>query len=165
MADQELPTRPAHIGDLLTVYTDVMCAPNGFPAIKRLIGFMIDRNLLRHQWIRGVVIVKPALAEQFPWLAEITPPNFTGIPREERAVPVREWVNEQAARYGPVHHVRRLPDGVWEDRDPVEEYRAMGGQGLIGVMPLPDGRVETFSHLEPGVLHNPRFDPTDPSMQ
>lgn len=156
----DLPTRPVHLGDILTFTTGVMCAPGGEDALLRLTGFMVNRNLFHFQLLRAGPIVTPALHEQFPSLAAITGPNFTGVTRADRGTVTKTWRDELVAEHGAMHRVRRLPDSMWEDLDPVAEWAEVtGGKPLIVQVAKPDGGYETITNPPLGTLRNPPFNP------
>lgn len=122
-----------HLGDVLTVTTDVFLAPDGVDSLYKLLNHMTGDNLYTHQLPRAAAECKPELLRQHPDLAEIVPPaTFNG---EEH---VWRWLAEQTDRYGTHRDVRPMAEGDHTHIDPLDEL-AMNHPHLtvIPVVPPP----------------------------
>ncbi|MCG5464202.1 hypothetical protein MED01_002367 [Micromonospora sp. MED01] len=104
-----------HLGDILTVTTDVFVAPDGFGAVHKLLDHMTGDTLFTHQLPRAADECKPELLRQHPDLAAIVPPTFNGEAH------VRSWLTEQADRYGTHREVQPLPTGDHTRINPLDE--------------------------------------------
>lgn len=156
----EPKTRPAHIADIITAYTGFTCTVDGTLAgVQRMVEFMVNRKLLPFQLPRGVDTVKPTLAELFPWLDVLTPPDTEGCGREEARDKAYAWMEEIASEHGLVHRVPRLPEGTWEPVDPIIELRSLMGQDaeVMVVVDTGDSWV-SVPDPAPGMFRNPPLD-------
>jgi hypothetical protein len=159
----EPKTRPAHLADLISIYTGRVCTVDGtLVGVKRVLEFMVNRQLLDVQMGRAADTVKPALAAQFPWLPSLTLPDVKASPGINARDTVHAWVDQVAAEHGLIHRVQRLPEGAWEDKDPLAEYRSHAAPDatVIAVMPTA-GSIETFTNPPAGVFRNPPLDEGD----
>lgn len=134
MTDQ---TRPFHLGDILSITTEVFVAPRGVEALYDLLGYMTGESLFTHQLTRAADECAPRLLEQHPDLADVrTPPEW-----EEQERPALEavqgWLAEQVARFGETRDVAPLPAEDHASIDPLVELERVKPGGVIPVV-LPD---------------------------
>lgn len=104
-----------HLGDVLTITTDLFMPPDGVDAIYRLLNHMTGDNLFTHQLPRAARECKPELLRQHPDLAAITPPEF----RDDAHV--WSWLAEQTDRYGTHREVTPMPAADHTRIDPLNE--------------------------------------------
>jgi hypothetical protein len=108
------------VGDILTVMTGILVARSGVEAVYDLCNYMTGDNLMTHQLPRACDESGPALRAQFPDLAGITVPEFTGGAPE-----VFAWLDSVEAAHGKTREVTTLPDVDHTYIDPLAELRMM----------------------------------------
>jgi hypothetical protein len=114
--------RQFHIGDILSVTTGRLVAPNHMQAIYELLDFMTGDSNFTHQLPRVSQECAPELLRQHPDLANVEVPDEFGEPIGES---VDAWLAEQVATYGVWRDVAPLPRGVHVARDPLAELAEM----------------------------------------
>lgn len=156
-------TRAVHVADLITVYTGTVCTVDGsLDGVKRMLEFMVNRQLKIVQLNRAANTVMLALAQQFPWLPVLTPPDTAGRAAREMRDTVAAWVNQAAAEHGLVHWVQRLAGGIWEDKDPVQEYRSLlAPAATVSAAGQTGDPIETFTNPAPDLSCHPPVDEGD----
>lgn len=161
-------TRVAHIADVITAYTGKMLSMDGeLDGMCRLLEFMVDRKFLtvhtdkgafQFQLGRAADTVRPYLARQFPWPADLVVPDTTGLPQAERRRVVLAWRDQLIEQHGAAQRVTRIPDGIWADKDPMTELKEMMRPGTPITAGLDTGySMETMSHHTDGMFRNPRL--------
>lgn len=103
-----------HLGDILSVTTGVLVAPDHMTAVYRILDFLVGEKLWTHQLGRAADAAKPWMLEQLPWLAAIDASSVT-------ADNWMSWLKAQAERYGAWHELEQLPPGRYAPRDPIDE--------------------------------------------
>lgn len=130
-----------HIGDVLSIYTQRLCLPNGMDGIFEILNYMTSDNLYLHQLPRASTEAAPYLLEQFPWLREVnaddlkTPETATG---EERNALNYAAVMQYAAKYGEYHKVRPMHSEDHENINPLEEAKRMAPHAHIEAYAIDD---------------------------
>lgn len=130
-------TRDFHIGDILTVISDIMVSPNGVDGIYRLLDFMTGDGLFTHQLPRAAGECGPALRAQHPDLAQLhVPTDMDGD------LAVLSWLAAQVDRYGATRPVARL-DPVDHTRiDPITELRMIRPDLPVITVDMTDAQEE-----------------------
>jgi hypothetical protein len=111
--------RTWHLGDILSVMTGILVAPDGMGAVAAFLDYLTGDQLFTHQLPRAGEVCGPWLRAQFPDLAGIDPGKMP-------AGDVADWLAALVARFGERRAVRSLPAGRWERREPIG--------GLLGMM-------------------------------
>lgn len=70
-------TREFHIGDILSVTTGVLVSPEHIGGVYKILGWMVDEDLMTHQLPRVSRECEPFLREMFPDLADVEIPDGT----------------------------------------------------------------------------------------
>lgn len=103
-----------HIGDLLSVKTEVICMPNGFGGMMDVVYYMLHLDLdIRRPGKRvpshSVLIshCKPELTRQHEWLNRVPPQALLGDERDNTRA-----VIQFAVMYGEYHKVERLSEAA-----------------------------------------------------
>jgi hypothetical protein len=93
------PTQEFHLGDVLSVTTGKVLAPNGFSGTNRLIEYLVGRPVLTHEIPDFADRCREALVSLHPQLSDIeTPPQWQGNPVSYDET--ERWVLDQADRLG-----------------------------------------------------------------
>jgi hypothetical protein len=92
--------RTFHIGALLSAYTHVHMAKEGFDEVHRFFDHMTQESLYTHQLLLAGPAMQPELLRQFPWLGEVKVPDFTDKGS------VFAFVDRMADKYGEYHDVK-----------------------------------------------------------
>lgn len=101
-----------HIGDMLSIYTGVLCLPNGIEGIYEILNHMTGTSLQTIQLPGAAEDMVGFLVEQHPWLKNITRDDLRpGVNLEEHKQEIQKLVE----KYGEYHSV-----------SPVESYKAPG---------------------------------------
>lgn len=150
----------AHLGDIVSAYTGLRLTIDGsLDGVEHMVQFMINRKLMEHQYPRALDAIKPALAEQFPWLTGLELPQIDDTDAEQARIEGRRWLLALIDLHGSVQVVQRLPEGVYEDIDPIVELRSMMRPDATIITAMATGySLETFENPEPGMFTTPRFD-------
>lgn len=112
--------RTFEVGDILTVMTGTLVARRGIEAVYDLCNYMTGDNLMTHQLPRASAESEATLRAQFPDLAAITIPEFTGGADE-----VYGWLDGIEAEHGKTRTVVPLTSGEHTRIDPVSELLMM----------------------------------------
>ena len=139
-----------HIGDVLSVTTGRLVSARHIDGVYDILNFLTGDNLYTHQLPRAMEECKPWLRSMFPALME----DSEGMPehlaemdrriktvqqdREHVGAVIRDWVEElRVARGLPeMLAVYELGADMHTYIDPVEEARAMMGDGRVVVIKL-----------------------------
>jgi hypothetical protein len=113
--------RAWHLGDILSVVTGILVAPDGMVAVAALLDFLTGDQLFTHQLPRAGEVCGPWLRELFPDLAGVDA-------GEMPAGDVAGWLAGMVARFGERRVVRPLPARRWERREPIGELLGMMGR-------------------------------------
>lgn len=113
--------QPFHIGDLLTISTDILLCPSTPPVegVYKILNHMHGTSLFTHQLVEAADVAKPHLAAQFPWLAGLTPVGDT-------AAELLAWRDRCAEQFGEYHNVEPIPEqgqhhpGLLDGLDPAK---------------------------------------------
>lgn len=108
-----------HIGDILSITTGYLVAPERIDGVYKILNFMTGDNLFTHQLPRACRECAPHLLRQFPWLEDIQPEGFA-TPES-----VDPWLAAQVQRYGEYHEVQVIPRDDHDVKDPIAELREM----------------------------------------
>lgn len=113
--------RHFHLGDILSIATGRLVAPDHMGGVYRILNFMTGDNLYTHQLPRAAQECRSALEAQHPWVASIQPPDDFG-PDPDSAMPAWfVWLTEQVALYGEQHPVLPLAATDHTRIDPLAE--------------------------------------------
>lgn len=114
-----MTTRSFHLGDVLSVATGILVSLRGIGAVYDVCNFMTGDKLFTHQLPRASQECAPEIYRQHPDLHAIARPNFSGVTDAEAAV--KEWLAEQAARFGEYRELAPLASGDHTVIDPLDE--------------------------------------------
>lgn len=118
-----------HLGDLLSITTGRVLAPDGVAAFYRVCDYMTGQSHLTHQLPRAAEEVNPYLLEQHPWLADVQVPDDI-----EDMAGLVAWLSRATVEHGEFHEVRPLPFGAYVGREPIAELREIAPHmQIIGV--------------------------------
>lgn len=136
-----MTARTFHLGDILTVTTELLVSPTHMAGVHGLLDFMTGDTLFTHQLPRANDECKPHLLAQHPDLAEIEIPVFTADARDLREIEVNAWLAQQVARFGEYRDVVPLAEGEHTRIGQLTEL-AMNYSG-VQVIPVvvPDGDI------------------------
>lgn len=112
-------TQTFHLGDILSISTGYLVAPEHIDGVYKILNFMTGDNLFTHQLPRACRECAPHLIRQFPWLAEIQPEGFA------TPASVEPWLAAQVERYGAYHEVEAIPRDDHDVIDPISELQQM----------------------------------------
>lgn len=129
--------RRVHLGDILTATTGVLVAPTGMAGLQELLEWMTGGLVWTHQLGRAADACQPVLLAQFPWVAGIVTPDWSGVRRGEAENAVGAWLAGQAAVHGEWHAVGRIPAGAFELINPVAELAEKLGADRVRVVDVP----------------------------
>ena len=126
-------TKTFHIGDILTVTTEKLVSPRHMDGIYDILNWMTGDNLFTHQLPRACDECAPSLRAQFPDLAAVVPPEFSG------EAEVWTWLAAQVEAHGETREVAPLREDEHTYVDPITELHKMApGKPVITVV-VPDG--------------------------
>jgi hypothetical protein len=126
-------TRAFHIGDILTITTGRLVAPDHMDGVYRILNWMTGDNRVTHQLPRACDECAPSLRRQFPDLAAVeVPEDLTG----EDAVAA--WLETQVAVHGDVRQVAPLDAADHTHMDPLAELRQLRPDMPVTVVVLPE---------------------------
>jgi hypothetical protein len=109
------------VGDILSVMTGTLVARDGVGAMYRLCDYMTGDTLMTHQLPRAADEAAPSLRKQFPDLAAIDIPDWSDVPRDDRAAVVFAWLDRVEAEHGASREVRPLAAEDHTHIDPLDE--------------------------------------------
>jgi hypothetical protein len=121
--------REFHLGDLLTITDGHLVSPSHIGGVYEIVDFVTGQQHMTHQLPRACGEVKPWLVQQHPWLADITVPD--GLDTWEK---VFEWLEGPSQKYGGLHQVESMPEGMYVGREPITELREMVGDKPIVIL-------------------------------
>ena len=110
-----------HLGDLLTVTTGRMFAPDSFDGVYQVLRHLCGEPVSTHQIPLALDAMKPQVLDQHGWLTGLEPP-----PEVSGADALTGWLARMAAEHGEFHNLRPAPE-AWGSHDPVEDFVALGG--------------------------------------
>lgn len=109
MTDTKTPeTKMFHLGDILTITTDIMVSPNGVGGVYEILDYMTGENLFTHQLPRAAGQCKPILLELYPGIAAVQVPDATNIPEGMQEDFWKAWLAEQVLQFGEMLPVPKL---------------------------------------------------------
>lgn len=115
-------TRTFHIGDIITVISDIFVSPSGMEGVHSLLTFMTgDDGLMTHQLPAAAELMKPLLREQFSDLAKVD-----CSPVHDAASFV-VWMDLMVKKYGETREVPRPPRELWGEHNPLVDLAKMIG--------------------------------------
>lgn len=136
------------LGDIISVYHDVLASPNGVDGLSQTLTFLTGELLMGHQLPIAGKFCRPFIEKQFPEIKQIDTSTLQdNLDQFEdtddgRDQAVREWVRDQADKLGK--------DSV--DLVPLTDEQMMGfRQYLIDNSVLVRAGVDT-SHVPESVL-------------
>lgn len=105
-----------HLGDVLSITTGRLLAPDGMAGVHAILDYMTGDTLFTHQLPRALRECAPELLRQHPWLADIVEPaEFTGRAQ------VEEWLAARVVQHGEHVDVTPLARGDHTYIDPLQE--------------------------------------------
>jgi hypothetical protein len=110
-------TKTYDLGTVLTVITGRLLT--GMDNLYDILNFMTGDELFTHQLPRACEVCMPGLVEQFPDLASVQVPEFTG----DGKTAVQNFVQELGGIYGDSFQV--APVAGWEHKNPLTELAEM----------------------------------------
>lgn len=95
--------------------------------IYKILNYLLDDNLFTHQLPRAGRFVTPFILQQHPQLEEwddghINTENW------------KEYVQKSHEMFGETLHLKPIPKGVWNYKDPIQEAEEMVGKDKIIVV-------------------------------
>ena len=127
-----MTTRDFHPGTVLSVTTGRLLSPDGIGGLYEILNWMTGDNLFTHQLPRASDECAPSLRAQFPDLAAVVPPEFSG------EAEVWTWLAAQVEAHGETREVAPLREDEHTYVDPITELHKMApGKPVIGVI-VPD---------------------------
>ena len=128
-------TKQFHIGDILSITTDTLLAPSGMSGVYAILNFVTQDSIFTHQIPRAIQEAKPYILRQFPQLNGVTLPADLGGEEAVKEEAVKEWVEQQAERFGEWHEVAPMAQDDHQRIDPVEELSEKMGRDRVIVVP------------------------------
>ncbi len=116
--------RDFHIGDILSITTGALVSLRHMDGIYDILNFMTCDNLFTHQLGRATEQCKPHLLQQHPQLEEV---DAGGVNPDNW----KQWLEEQAAKYGVELPVAPLPLRNRIMKDPLKELEERVGRDKI----------------------------------
>lgn len=135
-----MSVRSFHLGDILTITTDLLVSPRHMEGVYDILNWMTGDSLFTHQLPRAARECKPALLAQHPDLAGLDVPDFSVAAHSAEAV-VRAWLAEQVVRFGEHRDVAPLADGEHTRIDPLDELAMNHPNVKVIAVALPDQAV------------------------
>jgi hypothetical protein len=138
-----MKTKEFHLGDILSVMKDCFVSPRGLQGYYDLINFMVGSSLFNNQFSRAHKICSPYLLKQFPQLntpeidfaiGELREMLKTPSGRDEPKKLVMGWLAKLSAKYGETFEVSPLPEGVYQQKDPIKELQDDAPH--LGIIPI-----------------------------
>ncbi|MCE7081181.1 hypothetical protein [Streptomyces sp. ST2-7A] len=122
------------LADVLSITTGRLLSHDHMGGVYRILGHMTGQDLMTHQLPRATDACAPALLEQHPQLASVTPPETTDT------ADLYAWLLATEKEHGTTVPVLPLPPGVWEHRNPIEELCDRVGAERVVVLPTEEDR-------------------------
>ncbi|WP_280246192.1 hypothetical protein [Nocardia abscessus] len=111
-------TRSFHIGDILSITTEVLVSPRHIDGVYDILQWMTGEPVWTHQLPRVAEECAPSLRQQFPDLAAVVVPD--GLNSEEK---VLSWLAGIVQQHGETRQVVPLPKEDHTSIDPLTEMR------------------------------------------
>jgi hypothetical protein len=122
-----------HIGDILSITTGILVAPDGIGNVYKILNHMTGDNLFTHQLPRAAKECRPYLLVRHAWLKSVDDSELT-------SARWRLWLDEQAEKYGEYHAVSPLAKSVTSHTNPLQEaIDLVGEDGVIVVSDTEEG--------------------------
>lgn len=112
-----------HIGDVLTITTDIMVSPEGIGGVYQILDWMTGDQLFTHQLPRARKLCEPILKSLYPDIAEVKIPNTSDVPESLIQEFWMDWLSKQVEKFGEKIAVPKLI--TYTPIDPLEELIAM----------------------------------------
>jgi hypothetical protein len=116
-----------HLGDILSITTDVLVSPRHIDGVYDILGYMTGDTLWTHQLPRASKECAPWLLRQHPQLMDI---SSDGIGPDNW----REWLDGLVATYGEELNVEPIPKDDHVHKHPAEEAVEMMGKDRVIVI-------------------------------
>jgi len=138
-----MKTKKFYLGDILSVMKNCLVSPSGLQGYYDLINFMVGAKLFNNQFSKAHEVCSPYLKKQFPQLdtpeidftvGELREMLKTPSGRAEPKKLVMGWLAKLSAKYGETFEVIPLPEGIYQQRDPVEELQEDAPH--LGIIPV-----------------------------
>lgn len=100
-----------HLGDLLSVTTGTLLAPNKMRGVSALLEHLTGVRLDIHQLLLASEVCAPLMVKDRPWLGDLTPP--VGADHAELV----SWISWAVSEHGEWHEVDSYPPNVWGEHD------------------------------------------------
>ena len=121
-------SRQFHLGDILSITTDVLLSPRLIEGVYDILNYMTGDTLFTHQLPRAGRECKPWLLRQHPQL------NGVEYPEDPKPADPFEWLEAQCAIYGDMLPVDPIPADDHTRKDAVDELAEMIGPEKIIVV-------------------------------
>jgi len=99
-------------GEIISAATGILCCP--VERLYAIYNFMTGDNLFTHQLPRAFKVCQSHIQTQCPWVKELKSSECT----EETW---RDFIKDAEKIYGLEHELTKLPDGIWNVKDPIQE--------------------------------------------
>ena len=126
MTDTTPEMKSFHLGDILTITTGIMVAPEGIGAVYEILNWMTGDNLFTHQLPRASDLCEPILKDLYPGLAEVTLPDASGLAKDKAEEFWKTWLAMQVETFGETLPVPKLEN--YTPVDPISELFTMRGE-------------------------------------
>lgn len=124
-----------HLGDILTITTGALVSPDHMDGVYRILNHLTGDSLFTHQLPAACDAMRPVLVAQFPDIAIVEAPTFSG---PEQVAP---WLAEQVAKFGEWHEVTAPSSAPWGEHDAIQELVDMVGKDRVIVVENPDAEA------------------------
>ncbi|MDJ1137941.1 hypothetical protein [Streptomyces iconiensis] len=111
------------LADVLSVTTDILLSRSHMDGLYALLGHMTGQDVFTHQLPSVADACKPALIQQHPFLADLTPPAEADTPD------LMAWLVEAERAHG--EEISVTPLETWMRRDPIEDAADMVGADKV----------------------------------
>jgi len=109
--------RKFDVGDIISIADGRLLSRRHVDGVYDILNYMTGDTLFTHQLPRANRVCEPYIREQHPDLADVGEiPEFVGT-REEKFAQLDFWLN----KFGEPREVHPLPEGVWNQINPIEE--------------------------------------------
>lgn len=109
-------TKTFGLGDVLSITTGILVAPDRMDAVYRILNYMTGDNLYTHQLPRACRAVAPVILQQHPKLAEI---HLEKMDKDD----VDATVSRLAETYGNEFSLTPMAD--YQHQDPISELLSL----------------------------------------
>lgn len=117
-------TREFDLADILSITTGRLLSHQHMGGVYEILNHLTGDDLMTHQLPRAADTCRPALIEQHPFLADLTPPDGD-VPLDR----LMAWLAEAEEQYG--YRLPVAPLAVWVHRNPIEELVEMVGADRV----------------------------------